>query len=95
MLGQGLEHGLSVGDAVDFVPIMLQLRAQYAAQVVLVIGHEDLFGFDHGPECSAARTAVQRCFGGAQLAALRRCSAARMTVARCFRARSYAKTAVA
>ena len=59
MFLHGLEHGLPVGDAVDLVSVVLQLRFQDAAQIVLVIGNENLFVFAHGPKCSAAWSAVQ------------------------------------
>jgi len=88
MLRHGLQHSLTVGDAVDLVSVTLQLRLQDAAQIVLVIGNENLFVFAHGPECSAACSAVQMLHDRAQLAAASRCSAARITVARFFRARS-------
>jgi hypothetical protein len=67
---------------------VLQLCLQDSAQVVLVVGDEDLFVFSHGPECSAAQSAVQTLRVAAQLAAAKRCSAARITVARFFCARS-------
>ena len=59
MLCHGLEHGLPVGDTVDFVSVVQQLRLQDAPQVVLVIGNENLFGFTHSPECSADWSGVQ------------------------------------
>jgi hypothetical protein len=88
MFGHGLEHGFTVGDAVHLVSITLQLSLQDAAQIVLVIGNENLFVFAHGPKCSAAWSAVQMLRDRDQLAAVSRCSAARITVARCFRDRS-------
>ena len=77
-----------VSDAVHLISVVLQLSFQDAAQVVLVIGNENLFVFAHGPECSAAWSAVQMLCDRLQLAAASRCSAARITVARFFRARS-------
>ncbi len=48
VLVERAKHGFAIGDGMDLIPIMLKLRLEHAAKVVLVVCDQNLPGFGHG-----------------------------------------------